>query len=57
VISFLLGVLIWAGWPGSSEWVIGTFVGIDLIFNGWSLLVLGWIVRRAPLAPPSMSPR
>ena len=38
VISIILGVLIMAHWPNSGLWVIGTFIGIDLIFYGFSLL-------------------
>src|SRR5262249_36404542 len=30
VISTLLGILVLAGWPESSEWVLGTLVAIDL---------------------------
>ena len=38
VISILLGILILIHWPSSALWVIGTFIGIDLIFYGFSLL-------------------
>jgi len=38
VISLILGILILAHWPNSSMWVIGTFIGIDLIFYGLSLV-------------------
>jgi uncharacterized membrane protein HdeD (DUF308 family) len=43
VITFLLGVMIYKQWPGSSLWVIGLFVGLDLIFNGiaWIMLWMG----------------
>lgn len=34
LISLLLGVLILASWPGSSLFIIGIFVGIDLVFCG-----------------------
>jgi uncharacterized membrane protein HdeD (DUF308 family) len=37
-ISLLLGILILVHWPSSGLWVIGTFIGIDLIFYGLSLL-------------------
>jgi uncharacterized membrane protein HdeD (DUF308 family) len=40
-ISFLLGVLIWRELPEAAFWVIGTFVGIDLIFNGFSWVMAG----------------
>ena len=44
-LSFLLGILIWAGWPESSAWVIGLFVAIDLIAGGWALVMLALAAR------------
>ncbi len=44
-ISVLLGVLIFAQWPASALWVIGTFMGIDLIFRGWATLMLALAAR------------
>jgi uncharacterized membrane protein HdeD (DUF308 family) len=43
IITVLLGITIWQQWPGSGLWVLGTFVGIDLIINGvtWSVLAAG----------------
>jgi uncharacterized membrane protein HdeD (DUF308 family) len=40
LVTLLLGVLIAVHWPSSSLWVIGTFVGVDLIFYGFSLITL-----------------
>jgi uncharacterized membrane protein HdeD (DUF308 family) len=51
VITLLLGIAIWRRWPESSLLVIGLFVGIDLIFNGWSWVMLGLLVKTH--APPS----
>jgi uncharacterized membrane protein HdeD (DUF308 family) len=48
VIALVLGVLIWRQWPESSLWVIGLFVGIDLLFNGWSLIMLALALRGLP---------
>jgi uncharacterized membrane protein HdeD (DUF308 family) len=45
VIDLVLGWLIFKGWPESSLWVIGLFVGIDLLFNGWSWVMLALAVR------------
>lgn len=45
-INILLGLLIWQQWPASGLWVIGTFVGIDAIFNGWSWIMLAIAARR-----------
>src|SRR5262249_47236854 len=41
-VDVLLGMLIWAQWPLSGLWVIGLFVGIELVFAGawWVSLAL-----------------
>lgn len=43
VITLFLGLFVFARWPASGLWVIGLFVGIDLIFYGcaWIALALG----------------
>ncbi|HYV35539.1 MAG TPA: DUF308 domain-containing protein [Gemmataceae bacterium] len=48
LVSLLLGISIWRQWPEASLWVIGLFVGIDLIFNGWSWVMLGLLVKSVP---------
>jgi uncharacterized membrane protein HdeD (DUF308 family) len=48
VIDIVLGVMIWREWPYSGLWAIGLFVGIDMLFNGWSLLMEGLAVRTLP---------
>jgi uncharacterized membrane protein HdeD (DUF308 family) len=48
VISLLLGIAIWRQWPADALWVIGLFVGIDMIFAGWSWVMLGLAVRSLP---------
>jgi uncharacterized membrane protein HdeD (DUF308 family) len=50
VINLLLGVMIWRQWPLSGLWVIGLFVGIDMIFNGWSLVMLSLAAKNLPTA-------
>lgn len=47
-INLVLGILIWRQWPLSGLWVIGLFVGIDMIFNGWSLVMLGLAAKNMP---------
>ncbi|HXK23751.1 MAG TPA: HdeD family acid-resistance protein [Myxococcota bacterium] len=46
-ISVALGVFIAAGWPATSFTVIGLFIAIELIFNGWTMVVLALAARRA----------
>jgi uncharacterized membrane protein HdeD (DUF308 family) len=50
VISLLLGIAIWRQWPISGLWVIGLFVGIELLLNGATLVMLGATARTLPLA-------
>jgi len=47
-VTFMLGLMIYKRWPGSSLWVIGLFIGIDLIFNGWAWIGLWLGLRRLP---------
>jgi len=46
IITLVLGLMIWNEWPLSGIWVIGLFVGIDLIFYGWWLVSLALSVRH-----------
>src|SRR5215471_16710896 len=48
VISLVLGMLIWRRWPVSGLWVIGLFVGIEMLLNGWSLVMLSMTGRNLP---------
>ena len=48
VVSLALGVLIWRGWPETALWVIGLFIGIDMLFYGWALVMLAFGVRSLP---------
>ena len=53
-VSMLLGLLIWNRWPASSLWVIGMFVAVDMIFQGWNYVMLAVIARKgaAAMTPP-----
>ena len=48
IIDVILGVMIWQEWPASALWVIGLFVGIDLIFRGFNWIALGLALRSLP---------
>ncbi len=41
VIALLLGVLIYKGWPYTGAMIIGLYIGIEMIFNGWYWVMLG----------------
>jgi uncharacterized membrane protein HdeD (DUF308 family) len=46
VITLLLGLLILAHWPVSSLYILGLFLGIDLIMAGAGWIGLGFGLRR-----------
>jgi uncharacterized membrane protein HdeD (DUF308 family) len=45
LVSAALGILVLAGWPFSGTWVIGTFIGINLLFKGSAIIALGLSLR------------
>jgi uncharacterized membrane protein HdeD (DUF308 family) len=45
ILTLLLGLLIWIGWPGSAPWLLGLFLGLSLLSTGISLLLFGWALR------------
>ena len=47
IITLVLGILILAQWPVSGLWVIGLFVGIELIFYGGAWIALALKLRSA----------
>ena len=53
VISLVLGISIWQRWPYSGLWVIGLFVGIEMLLNGWSLVMLSLSARNLPEEAPA----
>jgi uncharacterized membrane protein HdeD (DUF308 family) len=46
IITLILSAMIWRTWPSSTEWVIGTLVGISMLFSGVSRLMLSLAARR-----------
>lgn len=51
VLTLLVGLLIAAKWPGNSVWVLGMLLAIDLLFQGWSALLLGIALRQGRRKP------
>lgn len=46
IAALIIAFLIWAGWPASAVWAIGLLVGINLIFSGWSMIMLALALRE-----------
>lgn len=47
LITFILGASIYAQWPFSGLWIIGLFVGVDMILSGWSWIWMSLDLRKA----------
>lgn len=58
IVTLALGLMIYARWPSSSAWAIGTLVGVSMIFSGVTRVMLSLAVRKvtAVLSPPSSPP-
>jgi uncharacterized membrane protein HdeD (DUF308 family) len=46
IITLVLAVMIWSTWPSSAVWVIGTLIGISMLFSGITRLMLSLAARR-----------
>lgn len=46
IAAIILGFMILAQWPISGLWVIGLFVAIEMIFSGWSYIIIALGARQ-----------
>jgi uncharacterized membrane protein HdeD (DUF308 family) len=46
IITLILAIMIWRTWPASTMWVIGTLVGISIVFSGVTRLMLTLAARH-----------
>jgi uncharacterized membrane protein HdeD (DUF308 family) len=46
IITVLLGLMIYAQWPSSSVWAIGTLVGVSMIISGITRVMMSLAVRK-----------
>jgi uncharacterized membrane protein HdeD (DUF308 family) len=45
-ITFAVGIILWADWPWDSLTIPGLFLGIQMLFYGWSAVMLALAARR-----------
>ena len=55
VVSVVLGVMIWRQFPTSAAWLIGTLVGIKLLFVGLTMSALTSAVKAVANALPKIT--
>lgn len=46
LVSLFFVWLLWSQWPVAGAWVIGVFIGIDLLLTGIAMIVLAISARR-----------
>ena len=44
--SLALAILLLLGWPKTTPVIMGLFIGISLIFDGWVLIMVWWRARK-----------
>jgi uncharacterized membrane protein HdeD (DUF308 family) len=49
-MGVVLGILIWNQWPSSGTWVIGTLVGIEMLFSGISVVTFALALKALSIA-------
>jgi uncharacterized membrane protein HdeD (DUF308 family) len=47
LLSTAFGILITAQFPGSGLWVLGLFLAIELLFDGWGVVILALAAHQA----------
>ncbi len=51
IVDWLVAAVIFLGWPATGLWIIGLFVAVELIMNGWLLVFTALAVRRMHPTP------
>jgi uncharacterized membrane protein HdeD (DUF308 family) len=51
IINLGLGIIVFSGWPVTGLWVLGMFIGINLLFSGWARVMLALALRSHRLEP------
>jgi len=46
IITLILAIMIWRTWPSSTAWVLGTLVGISMLFSGITRLMISLAARK-----------
>jgi uncharacterized membrane protein HdeD (DUF308 family) len=50
VVSDLLASLFLIGGSATSLWLVGLYVSISLLLDGWALVTIGWMLRKCKLS-------
>jgi uncharacterized membrane protein HdeD (DUF308 family) len=48
VVTMLMGIIIYRHLPDSAFWVVGLLVGLEMLFGGWTWIMLALAIRAIP---------
>ena len=48
ITALILAMVVWMGWPGTAEWLLGLLFGINMLFGGWSLVNISLRYKDSP---------
>jgi uncharacterized membrane protein HdeD (DUF308 family) len=48
VVTMLMGIIIYRHLPDSAFWVVGLLVGLEMLFSGWTWVMLALAIRAIP---------
>ncbi len=48
MVTFLLGVVIYRHFPEAAIWMLGLLIGLEMLFHGWTWIMLALAVRDLP---------
>jgi uncharacterized membrane protein HdeD (DUF308 family) len=52
VVTLLAGIVIYRHLPGDALWVIGLLIGLEMLLNGWTWIMLALALRNLPKLTP-----
>ncbi len=53
--TLVFGLMVAISWPENSLWIIGIMLGVDLLFQGWVCLDMGFAIKRSPYNPDNQA--
>jgi uncharacterized membrane protein HdeD (DUF308 family) len=53
ILDVGLGVVLFAGLPGTALWALGLLVGLNMLFGGWALIFMALHARPTSTGTPA----
>jgi uncharacterized membrane protein HdeD (DUF308 family) len=56
ITTLVLGAIVWFQWPADAPWLLGTLVGVSVLFTGVSRIMLASAAHHSTPNPPADAP-